>query len=125
MSRQTAACALALTALSTLCAPAHAGTWQICRLELHIVEVVKKPYPQLEARVARASPASATVECPQQGSTIRFIPETPDYQSTLPRRQWPAKGQSMRVDYRYLDGVCKGDGNQHPCRIKHYPLAGR
>ncbi|MDO7895901.1 hypothetical protein [Pseudomonas citrulli] len=104
---------------------AQAGTWQICRLELHIVEVLKNPYPQLQARVTKASPASATVECPPPGSTIRFIPETTDYQATLPRRQWPAKGQSMRIDYRYLDGICKGDGNSHACRIKHYPQAGR
>ena len=47
-----------------------------------------------------------------------------DYQNDLPRRTWPKKGQSVRVDYRYLDGVCKGDGQSHSCRIKHYPMVG-
>ncbi|MBT2339933.1 hypothetical protein J7E36_12345 [Pseudomonas fluorescens] len=94
-------------------------------MDLHIVEVLKKPYPQLQARVLKANPASATVECPEPGSAITFIPETPDYQATLARHQWPGKGQTVQVHYRYLDGICKGDGNDYPCRIKHYPLSGR
>lgn len=107
-----------------LCGPVQASTWQICRMELRITEVVKQPYPQLKAQVLKVNPASATVECPAQGATLTFTPETTDYQRTLPRRQWPAKGQSVRIDYRYLDGVCKGDGHSHECRIKHYPMAG-
>ena len=76
-------------------------------------------------RIVKARPKSVSVECPAQGSLLTFTPETPDYQATLPRRQWPRKGQSLQVDYRYLDGVCKGDGNSYACRIKHYPVVGR
>ncbi|MHA6788613.1 hypothetical protein ACWA6H_13140 [Pseudomonas bijieensis] len=114
---------LALT-LPFLCAPVQASTWQICHMELRIVEVLKQPYPQLQAQIVKVTPKSSSVECPVQGSSLTFTPETPDYQATLPRRQWPAKGQSVQVDYRYLDGICKGDGHSHPCRIKHYPVVG-
>lgn len=105
-----------------LCEPVAAATWQICNMELRIIEVLKKPYPQLQAQVLKARPASSTVECPEQGAVLTFIPETTDYQRALPRRQWPDKGQSVRIDYRYLDGFCKGDGHGHECRIKHYPV---
>lgn len=115
---------LALT-LPFLCEPVQASTWQICHMELRIVEVLKQPYPQLQAQIVKVTPKSSSVECPVQGSSLTFTPETPDYQATLPRRQWPAKGQSVQVDYRYLDGICKGDGHSHPCRIKHYPVVGR
>ncbi|WP_077506470.1 hypothetical protein [Pseudomonas sp. A25(2017)] len=115
---------LALT-LPFLCEPVQASTWQICHMELRIVEVLKQPYPQLQAQIVKARPKSASVECPAQGSSLTFTPETPDYQATLPRRQWPRKGQSVRVDYRYLDGVCKGDGNSYACRIKHYSVVGQ
>ncbi|MCP2073016.1 UNVERIFIED_ORG: hypothetical protein J2Y77_002452 [Pseudomonas lini] len=125
MKNHTMGYALAALALSILAEPAQAATWQICRLELRIVEVLKQPYPQLQAQVLKVSPASTSVECPEAGTTLTFTPETTDYQATLPRRQWPKKGQSVRIDYRYLDGICKGDGNSYACRIKHYPLAGR
>ncbi|QIB08360.1 hypothetical protein GZ982_27755 [Pseudomonas fluorescens] len=115
---------LALT-LPFLCEPVQASTWQICHMELRIVEVLKQPYPQLQAQIVKVTPKSSSVECPVQGSSLTFTPETPDYQATLPRRQWPTKGQSVQVDYRYLDGICKGDGHSHPCRIKHYPVVGR
>lgn len=111
--------------LPMLCTPVQAATWQICRMELRILDVLKQPYPQLQARIEKVSPASPTVECPKAGTTITFTPETPDYQSTLPRRQWPKKGQSVQVNYQYLDGMCKGDGNSYACRIKHYPLVGQ
>lgn len=121
-----AAChGLVVLTLSVLWEPVQASTWQICRMEVRIVEVLKQPYPQLQGLILKVSPASPTVECPTEGSTLTFIPETTDYQATLPRRQWPRKGQSAQVNYRYLDGICKGDGNEHACRIKHYPLTGR
>ncbi|MDB6445542.1 hypothetical protein PII47_19285 [Pseudomonas sp. 21TX0197] len=113
---------LSVLALLVCCGHAQAGTWQICKMDLEITDVLKRPFPQLQAKILKANPASASVECPEQGSTLTFTPETADYQATLPRRQWPRKGQSMQVDYRYLDGICKGDGNSHPCRIKHYPI---
>ena len=111
--------------LAVLCEPAQASTWQICRMDVRVTDVVKHPYPQLQAQILKATPASASVECPEVGTTVTFAPETTDYQATLPRRQWPKKGQSMRIDYRYLDGICKGDGNDYACRIKHYPLISR
>ncbi|KQW41867.1 MULTISPECIES: hypothetical protein [Pseudomonas] len=116
---------LSALTLAFLSGPVQASTWQICHLELRIVEVLKQPYPQLRAQIVKARPKSASVECPAQGSSLTFTPETQDYQATLPRRQWPRKGQSLQVDYRYLDGVCKGDGNSYACRIKHYPVVGR
>ncbi|MBN2991880.1 hypothetical protein JWR97_11405 [Pseudomonas cedrina subsp. fulgida] len=103
------------------CLPALASSWQICRLELRITDTVTKPYPQLQAEILNVSAKTATVICPEQGATILFTPETSDYQAVLPRRTWPKKGQVVRVDYRYLDGICKGDGKNYPCRIKHYP----
>lgn len=122
MKKQAAYLVPFALALLVLCDPVQAATWQICRLELHITDVLKRPFPQLQAKVLTASPKSATVECPKEGTTLTFTPETADYQATLPRRQWPRKGQSVRVDYRYLDGICKGDGNSHACRIEHYPF---
>lgn len=83
------------------------------------------PYPQLQAELLKVSANAPTVICPEQGATVKFIPETPDYQAVLPRRTWPKKGQVVRVDYRYLDGTCKGDGKDYPCRIKHYSLVGQ
>jgi len=122
MKSRVARYRLLVSALLLFCGTAHAATWQICRMDLQITDVLKHPFPQLQAKILKTSPASAGVECPEQGSTLTFTPETNDYQATLPRRQWPRKGQSLKVDYRYLDGICKGDGNSHPCRIKHYPV---
>lgn len=115
----------ALLALSAICPPAHASTWQICSMELRITDVLKQPFMQLQAQVLKAHPASTTVECPEVGATLTFTPQTPDYQAPLPRKQWPKKGQSVQINYRYLDGLCKGDGHEYACRIKHYPVAGR
>lgn len=110
---------------SVLCAPAQAGAWQICRMELRIIDVLKQPSAQLRAQVLKVSAKPATAECPQQNTHIIFVPETANYQAMVPRRQWPSTGQSVQVEYRYLDGICKGDGHEHPCRIKHYSLVPR
>lgn len=118
MTSHAACLGLSALTLAFLSGPVQASTWQICHLELRIVEVLKQPYPQLQAQILKVRPKSASVECPAQGSSLTFTPETPDYQATLPRRQWPRKGQSLQVDYRYLDGICKGDGNSYACRIK-------
>lgn len=108
--------------LSLFCQPVLASSWQICRMELRITDVVTKPFPQLQAEILKVSSRTANVICPEQGTTFMFTPETSDYQAVLPRRSWPKKRQVVRVDYRYLDGTCKGDGNPHPCRIQHYSL---
>jgi len=107
-----------------LCQPVQASAWEICRMELRITNVLKHPYPQLQAQILKVSHTSVTAECPEAGAIISFKPETTDYQSELPRRQWPEKGQTVHVNYRYLDGVCMGDGHDYGCRIKHYPLGG-
>ncbi|MFS2155879.1 hypothetical protein ACCD10_00820 [Pseudomonas sp. Pseusp122] len=125
MKNQAAFFLVFTAGLAMLCTSAQAATWQICRMDLRITDVLKQPSAQLQAQVLKVSPQPATAECPEQNTTITFVPETPNYQTMLPRRQWPAKGQSVRVEYRYLDGICKGDGHEHPCRIKHYSLVGR
>lgn len=107
---------------SMFCPAVLASSWQICSMELRITDVVTKPYPQLQAEILKVSAKTPTVICPEQGATVTFTPETSDYQAVLPRRTWPKKGQVVRFDYRYLDGICKGDGKDHPCRIKHYSL---
>lgn len=124
MNRHVTRSVLFFLPLFLLCEPVQASTWQICRMELRITDVLKKPYPTLQAQILKARPTSPTVECPMEGTSLTFTPETKDYQNDLPRRQWPKKGQSVHVDYRYLDGMCKGDGHSHACRIKHYPVVG-
>ncbi|MBJ9974981.1 hypothetical protein IAE35_24600 [Pseudomonas sp. S75] len=123
MNNRAARYGLVVLPFLVMCQPAQASKWEICRLELHVTQVVKQPHPKLQAQVMKVSTTSTTAECPKEGVTLTFIPETPDYQSTLPRRQWPGQGQSMRIDYRYLDGNCKGEGHSYACRIEHYPLA--
>lgn len=108
--------------LSMFCPAVLAASWQICSMELRITDVLTKPYPQLQAEILKVSAETATVVCPEQGTTLKFLPETSDYQAVLPRRTWPKKGQVVRFDYRYLDGTCKGEWKDYPCRIKHYSL---
>lgn len=122
MKHQAPYHALFTVMLSLFCQPVLASSWQICRMELRITDVMTNPFPQLLVEILKVSAKTATVICPEQGTTLMFTPETSDYQAVLPRRSWPKKGQVVRVDYRYLDGTCKGDGQDYPCRIKHYPL---
>ncbi|UZJ58324.1 hypothetical protein OKW98_17155 [Pseudomonas sp. KU26590] len=122
MKHPTPCYALFTVMLSLFCQPVLASSWQICRMELRITDVVTQPFPQLQADILKVSAKAANVICPKQGTTFMFTPETSDYQAVIPRRSWPKKGQVVRFDYRYLDGTCKGDGNAYPCRIKHYSL---
>lgn len=124
MTKHAAYYLLSVLPIFVGCEPAQASAWQLCRLELRITHVLTRPTPQLQARVLKVMPGSTTAECPEEGATLTFTPETPDYQAQLPRRRWPSKGQTLHVDYRYLDGICKGDGNDYACRIKHYPVVG-
>lgn len=87
-----------------------------------ITDTVTKPFPQLQADFLKISAKTATVICPEQGVTLIFTPKTSDYQAVLPSRNWHKKWQVVRMDYRYLDGICKGDGHDYPCRIKHYSV---
>jgi hypothetical protein len=101
---------------------AMAAQWQICQMRVEITGVTK-PVPQLQAKVRQVTPKQADAECPQVGDTITFDPETPDYQNNVPRKRWPKIGQTVRMRYQYLDGFCHHEeGQDAPCRIKHYPL---
>lgn len=102
--------AVALSSASAL-----AGSWEICDLTVQVRDK-QTSRAQLQTRVVDARP-QGQAECPQPGSALSFRPETPDYQSELPRRQWPKSGKTVVVRYRYLDGICKERG---PCRIEHY-----
>ena len=108
---------LAAALLCAASAPAVASNWEICELK---VEVRDKQTDRqaLQVRVLE-SQAKGQAECPQAGTALSFRPETTDYQSELPRRQWPKPGTTVKVRYRYLDGICKDRG---ACRIQHYSL---
>lgn len=101
---------------------AYAGNWEVCRMEVEIIETVKQPYPGLKGRVESVKAQSASAQCPQHGEVIAFEPESADYQSMIPRKHWPKPGQRVWMRYQYLDGWCKRDGNDGPCRIEHYPM---
>ena len=107
---------LAMAAVS-----ANANEWQICRLELKIDGTITQPYLKLRAQIQTVSPEPDTAECPSSGDHIIFVPEQADYQSPIPQKKWPKPGQFVHWRYIYLDGICKGDGNSHPCRIQHFP----
>lgn len=94
---------------------AMAGNWEICDLKVQVRDK-QSSRAQLQTRVIEAQ-AQGQAECPQPGSALSFRPETADYQSELPRRQWPKPGKTVTVRYRYLDGICK---NRGPCRIEHF-----
>ncbi|SEK44231.1 hypothetical protein SAMN05428989_0127 [Pseudoxanthomonas sp. GM95] len=100
----------------------YAATWQICRLHVQIQAIREQPTPMLKARVLQVNAGPAVTECPAVGQVIDFIPESADYQSTLPRNRWPKPGQQVRMRYQYLDGTCKNDGDPKACRIRHYPV---
>ncbi len=96
MNTHAACLGLSALTLAFLSGPVQASTWQICHLELRIVEVLKQPYPQLQAQIVKARPKSSSVECPAQGSLLTFTPETPDYQATLPAGNGPGKDSRYR-----------------------------
>ncbi|MDR2299610.1 MAG: hypothetical protein LBE30_14865 [Comamonas sp.] len=112
---KTRSCLAAIALLLTASAPALAGSWEICDLKVEVRDKQTDRH-RLQARVIE-SQAKGQAECPQAGTALSFRPETADYQSELPRRQWPKPGTTVAVRYRYLDGECKDRG---PCRIQHY-----
>lgn len=95
--------------------PVRAAQWQICDLEVEVRDK-QSSRRELQVRVLETR-AQAQAECPQPGTALSFRPETQDYQSELPRRQWPKPGSKVKLRFRYLDGYCKDRG---PCRISHY-----
>lgn len=92
-----------------------AANWEICDLQLQ-VNRTQPSRAVLHTQVLKAQP-QGHAECPQPGESLKFRPETADYQSELPRRLWPQPSQKVMVRYRYLDGFCKERG---ACRIQHY-----
>ena len=106
---------LAAAMLCAISAPAMAANWEICDLKVEVRDKQTVRHA-LQARVLE-SLAKGQAECPQVGTALSFRPETADYQSELPRRQWPKPGTTVKVRYRYLDGICKDRG---ACRIQHY-----
>ena len=104
--------------LSLLASAANAGQWKKCDMT---VKVTEHDHFIIQAEVLKVY-ASPQVECPKVGEVIRFGPETPDYQSELPQKNWPKVGRVIKMRYQYLDGECKDRG---PCRIKHYPVLSR
>lgn len=103
-----------------LSAAASAAQWQKCDLRVKITTVGGQQLQGEVVQLLKRSPAKAS--CPAPGATLRFAPESEDYQRVLARRHWPRKGQVIHMRYQYLDGICKARG---PCRIEHYPLPGR
>ena len=106
---------LIAAALTACAAFAQAADWQICDLKVQVREK-QSGGRALQTRVLEAK-ASGDAACPQPGTALSFRPETADYQSELPRRQWPSPGAAVTERYRYLDGQCK---NRGACRIEHY-----
>lgn len=97
------------------CASAMAASWQVCDLQVKVLEQVKGART-LYVQVLKAKP-KGQAQCAPPGTMMGFRPETEDYQSELPRRLWPKEGQQVTVRHRYLDGQCKNIG---ACRIQHY-----
>ena len=112
---KTRSCLAAIALLFAANASALAGSWEICDLKVEVRDK-QTGRSQLQTRVIE-SWAKGQAECPQAGTALSFRPETADYQSELPRHQWPKLGTTVTVRYRYLDGICKDRG---ACRIQHY-----
>ncbi|ARN19787.1 hypothetical protein [Piscinibacter gummiphilus] len=108
-----------LVAFIALCAalPAMADSWVVCDYDVESVRIGANP-PELTVRVRRGH-ARNGAECPAGSGERSFVPETADYQSNLPRKQWPKPGQPALLRYRHLDGICKPD---RPCRIIHQSI---
>ncbi|GAA5159543.1 hypothetical protein GCM10025770_06010 [Viridibacterium curvum] len=99
------------------CAFAQKRHWVICDLTV-MVKSAQDTVPRVSGLV-RSSNAPAGTECPAPGAVISFLPETMDYQTVLPRKQWPGVGEVVTIRYRYLLGECKYTG---PCKIEHFSL---
>lgn len=99
----------------------YAGPWMTCNLEARVMGTAEKPFPGIRVRIISVYPQRDNVECPSPDDILTFRPERADYQAMLPRRKWPRTGSVVKLRYLYLDGICKNDGNDRPCRIEHYP----
>ena len=120
-SKSFAGCLAAGLAL-LLAIPCHAGQWVGCRYDIRVT-AINRAEETLTARIMRAEGAPDP-GCPGGGQTITFRPETLDYQTTLPRRKWPAPGRPAHLVYRHIDGACYNEGGPagSPCRIRHFSV---
>ncbi|WP_056665499.1 hypothetical protein [Rhizobacter sp. Root1221] len=110
---------LAIAACVALASPAQARTsWTVCQYDVEAVRIERAPAPALTVRVLRPR-GPLPADCPAATGEMTFRPDSEDYQSELPRRQWPRPGQRALLKYRHLDAICKESG---PCRIKRYSL---
>lgn len=109
-----------LPLLATAANDAH--TWHICHLQVQALTHGSAPHRALQAKVLQVRAQPADSDCPVPGQTITFDPETADYQGMLAYKRWPKVGQKFKMRYLYLDGMCKNDGNEKPCRIAHHPV---
>lgn len=96
----------------------HAKSWVICDARINISAHGKN---ELSAKVVDTSQTNPP-SCFKSGELLQFEPETADYQQVLPKKAWPKPGQHVRLRYRELNGVCKGDGLDKPCTIRHYSI---
>jgi hypothetical protein len=110
--------ALALAASPLL---AFAGQWEICDYTVQIESSVPSG---VRATVTEVAPNNPDL-CEKVGATLKFEPESENYQSVLPRKRWPKVGTTATLRYRQLVGFCKRDGNTQPCTIKHYSILPR
>lgn len=91
--------------------------WVICNVEINIDKVLHQER-MLSAHVTKLIGAQAPT-CPALGTQLTFTPETANYQNELPKRLWPRVGSKAKLQYRYLNGICKERG---PCTIEHYSI---
>jgi hypothetical protein len=111
------------TALVLLASPltSLAGPWEICDYTVRIESTAPSGVRATVKEAARNNPDF----CEKIGAALSFEPESPDYQSVLPRKRWPMVGTAATLRYRQLTGFCKNDGNTQPCTIKHYSILPR
>jgi hypothetical protein len=101
-----------------LCTSAKAAQWNICDLAVKVL-TVNAAQEKLRVTVQKIKHSTAHAQCPSPGQIMEFVPETPDYQTTLPHKRWPHVAETAALQYRYLDGICKPN---RPCRIVHYSV---
>jgi hypothetical protein len=95
--------------------------WRICDLTVKILRIDGAKH-SLRAAVQKLEHSIHQAQCPAPGRVLEFTPETPGYQSKLPRGRWPAVAETAALQYRYLDGECHLDGRDGPCRVTHYSM---
>lgn len=99
-------------------APARAGNWLVCDFTVKVVDWHQHSISAVVVNASKRNPDA----CSAQGAEWTFTPESPNYQRPLPRAKWPQVNRLAHLRYRALAGVCKGDGRDYPCIIRHYSI---